>query len=249
MAQLSEVARLKDFSVASPDDHASVGLSRGWVTEVERIVLATRKLGGRSIALTSPRRAVGCDSLTKLLARNFYCSAWSSLRIDLTRPLQSNDVADDWIPGRELGPQTKTPYGFDEVVVHPSEVSRSLYSNVELMRRSLDQDFTSYDRVVVSLPPVLEASGNYINAVSASLACDVVFLVCATGVTRRADVSTAIERLEDAGSNIVGTILNNANTSTPGQDLAKLSNVIAWVSPSLADRYKSYVLSIGLLNP
>lgn len=251
MAKSAEVTRLDTLTVARIDTFGSGLRDRDWVSEVERIALATSKLGARTVGLTSPSGGVGCVSLAKLLARNFCCSDWSSLRIDLTQPLTANALADDWIPGKELDGDliSKTPYGFDEVVARPSDVTRPLYNNVDRIRRSLDQDFRGYDRIVASLPPVLEKSGNHINAVSASLACDIVFLVCATGVTTRADVSNAIDQLEAAGSNIVGTVLNNADTPTPGQDLAKFADVIAWVSPSLATKYKSFVLSTDLLNP
>ena len=72
-----------------------------------------------------------------------------------------------------------------------------------------------YDMILVDTPPVLAAS----DALLFAPAVDGIILVLSTGDTAEQDAMRAKERLQQAGGNVLGVVLNRFDEKTHGSTL------------------------------
>lgn len=71
----------------------------------------------------------------------------------------------------------------------------------------------TYDYVIIDTPPV----NTFVDAAIVSSIVDATVLVVRQDYTRREDVRAAFAQLQQAGANVIGTVLNCADTATSGR--------------------------------
>lgn len=114
---------------------------------------------------------------------------------------QLADALLDWQRGRLAVLPSGSP------APNPSELLSSIHMR-DLIGALRDQ----FEIVIVDTAPVLPVADGSI----AAAACDGAILIVQAGETTRADVARAVDRIEQAGGHLIGTVLNGV----PGRDLA-----------------------------
>ena len=95
--------------------------------------------------------------------------------------------------------------GADSTLIEdPSEVLGS-----KRMRDVLEMLRGQFDMIIIDSPPVLSAT----DAVLLSTQVDATILVAAAGATKEGDLDYSLERLDDVGAHLIGTLLNRFDLS------------------------------------
>ena len=90
------------------------------------------------------------------------------------------------------------------LVEEPSEMLGS-----KRMRDVLEMLRGQFDIIVIDSPPVLAAT----DAVLLSTQADATIVVASAGVTKEGDLDHSLERLDDVGAHVIGTLLNRFDIS------------------------------------
>ena len=88
---------------------------------------------------------------------------------------------------------------------NPAELLNSAHA-LDIFTRLRDQ----YDLVLIDSPPMLPVT----DATILSRHADATLMLAAAGQTRRADLHRAVEKLGQAGTTILGTVLNKTTRQT-----------------------------------
>jgi capsular exopolysaccharide synthesis family protein len=91
------------------------------------------------------------------------------------------------------------------VAPNPAELLNSAHAQ-EIFTRLRNQ----YDLVLIDSPPVLPVT----DAAILSQYADATLILAAAGQTRRSDLHRAVEKLDQVGAKILGTVLNKVNKQT-----------------------------------
>ncbi|MCI4664774.1 MAG: hypothetical protein MRY74_08630 [Neomegalonema sp.] len=222
-----------------------------WISQIEQIAMTATRRRTRTLGLVSPDQGAGVSKISELMATSFAKAQHSTLLLSLREPVDFSDAPQaSWSPDATDASKyvMHDTRGFDVLSPAPTPATRALFNNVELMRRSIDGDLQRYSQIVMDLPNLNDTGADAINAIGPAVACDAVLLVCMTGRTTRNDARKAVERLQTAGANVAGTILNDEVNATLGGDIANFTRYFRWLSPSLARRIEQFCRQSSLLN-
>ena len=191
-----------------------------WQHAVEQILLVVTDKNARVLSVLGPDRGVGVTLLCQQIAESSSRSGAKTLLIDLTRPAVPGGQP-GWVPGKDASEFIGTmPGGYSTLVANPSPATRSLFNNVESLRRTIEQVLPPYDALIIDLPPVLDQRDDEINPIAAARASDAVIMVCVAGRSIEPRVRKAISTLEAAGVQLGGTVLNDRHNPPLGMDVA-----------------------------
>ena len=198
-----------------------------WTRQIEQAMLAIINANLRIVGITSPESGAGVSVVSRLLAASFGRAGRKTLLVSLSRPVTSSSNA--WSPGQSKASDfiTTDIHGFDVLDCAPTRQTRARFNHADQIREVFGDELKQYDMVLVDLPPINELSGDTINSVAASVACDAVVMVCAIGDTSRPDLRRAQKLLRQAGAQVLGSITNRP------VDRA-LEEVPAWLAKALA---------------
>ena len=185
------------------------------------------------------------------MATNFAKAQHSTLLLSLREPVDfSSTPPQSWRPDESTVSKfvERDPRGFDWLKPKPTPTTRALFNNVELMRQCVERDLQQYAQIVLDLPNLSDTGADVINSIGPAVACDAVLLVCMTGRTTRSGARKAVERLQTAGANVTGTILNDEVNATLGGDIAAYARRFRWLSPTLARQLERFGRQNSLLN-
>ena len=196
-----------------------------WSRTAEQIMLSAVESKIRVLAITSPFGASGVSTTAQGLAAAFARSGRKALLIDLTEPIHRDGRTGGWVPGEPL-PADAIKVGVDGLAtlsVVPSAANQSLFSNVELLQKVFQRDLASYANIVLDLPAISDEDMERLNPIAAARAADAVLMVSLTGLTDRAELAEATQKLRQVGANITGVILNDQFCATLAEEIADVS--------------------------
>ncbi len=192
-----------------------------------RVLQSFRENNWNTLAVTSP----GEDAGTTLTAINLAISIareidHTVLLVDanLRRPrlleqlgLAGRNGLSDYLTGDvSLGELLIRPDGIEHLVILPG--GRPLTNSAEMLNSPKMEQLVAEmkarypDRIIIfDLPPVLGSS----DALAFAPHVDAALLVVSEGATRKQDVETAVDML--SVTNVLGTVLNKAETGKPGR--------------------------------
>ncbi len=221
-----------------------------WSRTAERLMLSAIDSKIRVLALTGPFPGAGVTTVARGLAAAFTRAGRKTLLIDLSRTPDGEESASGWIPGEALA-ATAIVTGDDGVATLAGSVSaagRARFSNVERVRRALEQDLASYEQIILDLAAVDGKASDGLNPLAAARAADAVILVALTGLTYRAELTASAQALRQVGANVTGVVLNDQFCATLGEEIADVaySRLGRWF-PRTAERIARRALSIPYL--
>lgn len=222
-----------------------------WIFQIEEIAMTATRRDTRILGLVGVEANTGVTQISELMATSFARSQRRTLFLDLRAQISyTEEDAEGWAPGAsdvarfvEIDAR-----GFHRLRPNPTASTRPLFNNVELMRNTLENDLKGYEQIIVDLPNLTDSGVDGVNPIGPAVACDAVLLVCMTGRTARPQAMRALERLQTAGANVAGTILNDEENVTLGGDIAKFARRIRWLSPSFARRLERFGRTNATLN-
>lgn len=179
-----------------------------WLRSMTGLVRHSEQHGARVIGIAGMQTGVGATMLARRLARAYTDFGKSTLLVDASA-VGAGSTTSELARG---APSDFMKFARDEqslrVLDLAEHVSR-LHATHDAMRQMFDavpKEMT----VVVDLPSVDAATGAIPSGHSgAATACDLVYLVCLSGVTRKADLATSVEICRINGLKIGGIIAND----------------------------------------
>ena len=203
-----------------------------WLQSVEQIAVSAVVNGTRVLGFTGPEAGSGVTTLSRMLAEVLARSGVRSLLVDLSRPTENAGVpAGGDEPWRRI---VQNESQFHMLVAVPTSDSKFRFNNVAWLRQRLDQELADHDVIVLDLPPLITDRTDLINPVAAAAACDSVLMVCARGRVTRARLKEAVRLLLPAQVNLTGTILNDIDYASPGEEMARTARRFSWLAPKVS---------------
>jgi Mrp family chromosome partitioning ATPase len=207
-----------------------------WVSSAERILLFCRDRQKRTIAFISPRSGAGVSTCVRATAAIAARSGYKTVVLDL-----SCSPAGDATVTRSVHAYTETPtvtksnkQSFDVIAMRKSENDPYYFNNLARMQEIINKILNEYDYLFVDMPPILNREANAINPLLSLSVCDSVLLVSRPDEITQSSMMASLEQIRLAGAEIDGVILNQAQTATVGEQMARVVNRLLWLSPSLA---------------
>jgi polysaccharide biosynthesis transport protein len=209
-----------------------------WSRTAEQIMLSTSESKIRVLAITSALPAAGVSTVASGVAEAFARSGRKTLLLDLTSQIDGRGPQGAWVPGEPV-PQESIKLladGLAHLTVVATTGTRALFSNVELLQKVFQRDLAGYSTIIVDLPAVLDDDNERLNPIAAARAADAVVLVGLTGLTNRAELADATQKLRQVGANLTGMVLNDQYCATLGEEIADVSyNRLGRTFPRLAN--------------
>jgi capsular exopolysaccharide synthesis family protein len=177
----------------------------------------------RSVVVTSPGVGEGKTSTLANLGVVFAQAGERVLLVscDLRRPmigelfgLDEGEGLTSVLQGQRTIEETVVPVpGFDRLFLLPAGPISS--NPAELLNGALARDIFArlrdhFDLVLIDSPPVLPVT----DAAILSQYADATLMLAAAGQTRRSDLHRAVEKLDQVGATILGTVLNKVTRQT-----------------------------------
>lgn len=209
-----------------------------WTNGIDRICVATLERSVRVVAVVAPHAKAGVSSLAVGLADASHLSGRSTLLFDLSSGSASKGSFSVETDKRR----------FDRARIALDPKTRRMFSSTEHVRALLAGDLASYATIILDLPPVLDQTGQSINAAAAAAASDSVLLVALTGRTRRDDLAAARGLLDLAGASGAGVVMNDLAAPSVGAEIAREMARIERFVPTFARWGARKALASPLLN-
>lgn len=217
-----------------------------WSRTAERLMLSAIENKIRVLALTSPLPGAGVTSVAVGLAAASARAGRKTLLIDLSEALRAGDGNSGWIPGEPLAANAifSGDDGMARIAASTSAAARARFSNVDRVKHALEQDFASYEHIILDLAAVDGKASEGLNPLAAARAADAVILVALTGLTYRTELTTATQALRQVGANVAGLVLNDQYCATFGEEIADVaySRLGRWF-PRTAERIAQKALA------
>ena len=193
-----------------------------WQLAVEQVVVPATTNGARTLGFTSPRAGAGVTSFARAVAETLARGGAEVLYVDLgsplrkTGPVHARAAAQIWkepVADRAGGFEIVSPAGTD---------ARFHFNNVRWLRAEFARMLRTYSNIVVDLAPLLSDDVERVNALGAAAACDAVVMMCAREQLSQYDVGRALQLTSSTGVNLAGTVVNEMNYVSPGDEIAAL---------------------------
>jgi Mrp family chromosome partitioning ATPase len=199
-----------------------------WLSGAEQIVVPATINGVRVLGFVGAESGSGVTSLARTAAEALVKTGAHVLYADLASPLPDNvsplragKAAQHW-----RGPTLDQTTGMNVTAPLGTYDTRFLFNNIAWLRDEFETTFRAYSNIIVDLPPLSNDRLDSINPLAAA-ACEATVLICVRGRTTRRQIENAIELLKSARVNLVGTVLNEADYTAAGEEMAK--NARAWL--------------------
>jgi protein-tyrosine kinase len=225
--------------------------------ELENIYAATLARGLRTLAVTASEAGEGVTSVVAALANRNLHAGRSTLIVDfnLFRPGlhdHFNLGVDEPVAGMLPPPRciTRPDSAAPLAIVAPRPDRNSLIRLREpgAIERQLVDWKQDYDSILVDTSPVNQINGSNLPAERVAASCDGALFVVLAGVTAEMKVAKAIARLQRAGSNIVGNVLNDRENPTLKQEMLRETQRIEPYLPRLAKWFTQRLHASSLLH-
>lgn len=212
-------------------------MNGNWGRSIEQLLLIAVESKVRVLGVVSPDSNSGVSSLCHQLAEASQNAGWQTLLADFSETSEGS-ADDEWNPGETQPRITRSNrHAYDLLRVRITPATRSRFNNIGALQQALNDDLKRYDRIIVDLPPVLDASADALNPVAAARACDTVVMVCMAGRITRGRLAGAVSSLDAVSVRLGGLIINDLENPTLGQRVAAR----ALKMPLLTHRFSTWL--------
>lgn len=196
-----------------------------WSRTAEQLMLSSIEGKIRVLAITSPFRGAGVTTLAHGLAAAFNRAGRKTLLVNASADRSADEPSLGWVPGDPVAPNSVKlgDGGVFVIDASTSTTSRARFSNVERVKGAMEKDFADYAHIILDLAPVDNSPAAGLNPVAAARAADAVILVVLTGLTYRAELTSATQALRQVGANVTGVVLNDQFCATLGEEIADVA--------------------------
>ena len=205
-------------------------MNDNWLATVQNIAVSATVQDARVIGFISPEPRAGVTTLARSVARVLTRSAVQALIVDFSERLSdgspgcSGAARQDQLWRRLAEDDDDVP----TLIANPTAETRYLFNNVTLLRQTLAEELVAYSKIILDLPPLQPDQGRAINPLGPAAFCDAVILVCARHRITRPRLDEAVELLRSARVNLAGTVLNDLDGATPGEEIARTARRFRW---------------------
>lgn len=178
---------------------------------LKKVVAGVNAQSASIVGITGARPRVGVSVTSRQLAGAFADFGNKALLVDLSGAEVSGSASAALpaarISFKHLIREVRPSLAVVDFVATPGLLlSLTLGELRAALAEAVQQGYT----IVVDLPPVMEESGQPTPSIAAAAAaCDLVFLVCLSGETKRAELTECVETCGIMGLKISGLILND----------------------------------------
>jgi Mrp family chromosome partitioning ATPase len=198
--------------------------------EIERIYSQLLATDYRSIAVTSCRSGEGVTSLTLALAQRNLLAGRSTLIVDLNlyRPclipllqLEADMNSRSLFKPPQLMTTVSQSLALTGIDTPQGREKLVKLRKPGILEQQIDDWLKSYDTVLLDTSPLGRVNANNLPAERVAAASQATLLVVLSGDTTKAMVSAAKERLESAGAQLAGCVLNDRFNPPLKQELLR----------------------------
>lgn len=160
----------------------------------------------RIIGVTGIRKGVGVSVTSRQIAGAFASYGATTLLVDLSGAEISDSPSSHGVSFLDVMTEVSPSLG----VVDVARLSRAAALGADQIRDALAETAQKGFTVIVDLPPVLQSPGPSKPVVrTVGSQCDIVFLVCLSGVTKRSEVIESLDASRIMGLKLGGVVLND----------------------------------------
>ena len=186
--------------------------------------------GLKSVAVTGLTRDVGVSVVSRGVAEALSLISQRVLLIDLSGATEPHLSSEAVITGG----LNETPANLDVIVAGTSLSQTTRLANLAAVVEALKADLSSYDQVVLDLPPIDGSGRSETPPWRAAASAELLLLVCLRGSTERAHLAEAINRLRLAGVSRTELVLNERDYEPPAQSASRAARRIPVIGRPLA---------------
>lgn len=228
-------ATLVDFDPASPP-----------VEAVHQHVVQKR---ARVVGLVGVARGTGVSMLARSLARRGAEGGHKTLLIDAVgRAGDESHQGPCVLNGGARGAVKAHADGYSTLLLRPSANEMLRVRNVSFLRSMMTVDLADYDTIIVDMLPAGEDPEYAVPAAVLGNACDMVLMICLTGVITGTDLNQALSSLRAVGAPLGGMILNRREQPTLGQEIAREAQRFSRLLPGFSRRIQRRALQSSFLD-
>jgi Mrp family chromosome partitioning ATPase len=224
-------------------------MNDNWSAAVQNIAVSATVQDARVIGVISPEPRTGVTMLARNVTRVLTRSAVQALLVDLSAPLpdasERNDVARQDQLWHRLADEDE---GVPTLIANPTPQTRYLFNNVALLRQTLAEELVSFSKIILDLPPLCADHARAINPLGPAAFCDAVILVCARNRITKPRLDQAVELLRSARVNLAGTVFNDLDRPTPGEEIARTARRFRWAMPGFGRYVERIALNSDMLK-
>jgi Mrp family chromosome partitioning ATPase len=192
------------------DDTAPPFDMRPWLRPVTKLLGFAEKQGVRVVGITGQTAGVGASMLSEELAHSYTEFGKPTLLVNASRlDVERLSVLEDRdIPFDLVAMSNRNNTGLSTIDL--AEFTDELPTGRTAFKRMFDAAAARGLTVVVDLPPVSAAPGSAVPAFMVTgAACQLVFMVCLSGVVKKAELSDCVEICKINGVKLGGIIPND----------------------------------------
>ncbi|MCF6255313.1 MAG: protein SypD [Gammaproteobacteria bacterium] len=224
--------------------------------EIERIYSQVLGEGKRSIAISSANSGEGVSSLAQALVQRNLLAGHSTLLVDLNLhhpSLSSLLKLDESEQEADLldKPQLVTVQQSIALTGVTPPTHRSLVMKLRkpgVLEQYIAEWQQTYDAVIFDTSPINRTNANNIPPERVAAACDGSLLVVLAGSTTEAMVSTAVNKLNAAGAQLLACIYNDRDNSSLKSELLRELHRLEPRFSNISHRLKNWVQQNQLLS-
>jgi hypothetical protein len=229
-----------------------------WKRSCEQLAHSAVSTGLGILGFTSPEGHAGVSTLSRTVAEILTRSGIPILFVNMTKPIDQTAPPPN-VPATPRGnaaavatpPQfwQRSDDGvFPTITALANPRTQYQFNNVIWLRQSFERELAESRMLIVDIPPVLQGSNMLINPLASAAACHAVLLVCPRGQVTRPSLVQVMETLKSANVNVTGTVLNDYDYSTPGEEIGQRARKLLWPTPRFARWVDHTARSSLLLN-
>ena len=138
--------------------------------------------------------------------------------------------------------------GFDRVALRPSVQELLPMRDIARLRTLFNEEFSSYQVIIIDIPPVRDTSGHALPATIIANACETVLLICLTATVTRTLIEDACSALRAVNAPIAAIIINRREQPTLGDEIAREARRFRNRFPKTAAKIEHRALAADILN-
>ncbi len=186
--------------------------------EIENIYAHMQMSKHRTIAISSSNPGEGTTSVAIALAQRYLLSGHSTLIIDLNLhhpsflsefSLNTMDVSNGPLGLPQLVSSENRSLSLTGITAPQDRASIMKLRKPGVLESCLDECKQVFDTIIVDTSPLNRINSNNIPAERVAAACESTLMVVLAGQTREASISSATQRLKNAGARLSGSVIND----------------------------------------
>lgn len=184
--------------------------TRPWALAVTKVLAFAEEQGARIVGITGDRAGVGVSTLSRELAQAYSRHGLRAILVDASHLDQSSDAQAIGETARVSLHDIATPVSPDVSMVDLAPFAGQVPASSAEMAEWLKAEVSDNVAIVVDLPAVRDDKPSQVGALrTVGSACEIVYLVCLSGVTTEAELSQCIESCKIHRVPIGGLIIND----------------------------------------